>query len=131
MSAPEALRERRVVHFIDNTSAQAALVKGYARGAVDSGVLVNAFHAYNVGLKADAFFEYVRSKANIADYPSRIKFKKMMRELVRAGLVAPGETNVRRVKCVLPKNDKWRDEAAVWIRRGIGQGCGKRKACGD
>ena len=65
MSAPEALRERRVVHFIDNTSAQAALVKGYAR-AVDSGVLVNTFHAYNVGLKADAFFEYVRSKANIA-----------------------------------------------------------------
>ena len=54
--------------FIDNTSACAGLVKGYA----SSGLLVNAFHAFNVSLRADVFFEYVRSKANIGDLPSRL-----------------------------------------------------------
>ena len=32
---------------------------------------MNAFHAFNVGVRADVFFEYVRSKANPADLPSR------------------------------------------------------------
>ena len=59
-----------MIHFIDNTSACAALVKGYTR-PLDSGLIVNAFHALNVGLRADVFIEYVRSATNVADLPSR------------------------------------------------------------
>ena len=69
---PRRLAGRRVLHFIDNTSAIAALVKGYS-SAVDSGLIVNAFHAYNVGLVAEPYFEYVRSAANVSDLPSRGK----------------------------------------------------------
>jgi len=45
--------------------------------------------------------------------------------------VAPGDANVQRVRCVLPKNATWRKESAVWIQRGVGKANGKRKACGD
>ena len=34
-----------------------------------------AFHAFNLGLRATAWFEYVRSEANIADMPSRGEFE--------------------------------------------------------
>ena len=64
------LAGRDVVHWIDNTSAKAALVHGYS-GALDSSRLVHALHAYNLGLRARPWFEYVRSKANPADEPSR------------------------------------------------------------
>ena len=69
-SLPLVLAGRQVIHFIDNTSAIAGLVKGYSR-AIHSGRTVNAFHALNAGLRADTFVEYVRTKANIADLPSR------------------------------------------------------------
>ena len=48
-SLPRVLAGRRVIHFIDNTSAIAGLVKGYSR-AIDSGRIVNAFHALNLSL---------------------------------------------------------------------------------
>ena len=113
MSAPDELHDQRVIHFIDNTGAIAGLVKGYAR-AVDSGVLVNAFHAYNAGLSADVFFEYVRSKANIADMPSRLGIREMLEVLGALGVV----TTVERIDIVLPDNSSWRASAASWLRRG-------------
>ena len=72
-SLPALFRDRRVVHWIDNTSAISCLLHGYS-GKPDSALLVNAFHLYNAGLKADIRFEYVESKANVADLPSRGEF---------------------------------------------------------
>ena len=71
LSMPATLAGRDVLHWIDNTSAKAALVHGYS-GAPDSSRLVHALHAYNLGLRARPWFEYVRSKANPADEPSRV-----------------------------------------------------------
>jgi hypothetical protein len=68
--ALERLKGRDVIHWIDNTSAQAALVKGYAR-AVDSAKMVHVFHAVNMHLRCNAYFAYVPSAANVADLPSR------------------------------------------------------------
>ena len=65
------LRDRHVLHWVDNTSAVAALAKGYS-GAPDSARLVHAFHATAVGLRCACYFEYVRSAANVSDYPSRV-----------------------------------------------------------
>ena len=70
------------MHFIDNTSAIAGLVSGYS-AAVDSGKIVNAFHAYNVGLQSEPYFEYVRSEANVADLPSRGRIEEMIEALRR------------------------------------------------
>jgi hypothetical protein len=48
-SAPKTLKGRKVIHFIDNTSAVAGLVKGHSM-VCDSAMIVNAFHAFNVHL---------------------------------------------------------------------------------
>ena len=72
-SLPDLFRRRRVIHWIDNTSAISCLIHGYS-GKPDSALLVNAFHLFNAGLRADVHFEYVESKSNVADLPSRGEF---------------------------------------------------------
>jgi hypothetical protein len=101
-SMPHVFKNRQVIHFIDNTSACAALVKGYSR-AIDSGLIVNAFHAFNVGVRADVFFEYVRSEANPADLPSRDAPEELGSLLVRMGAAQV----VIDVKCRLPTFESW------------------------
>lgn len=107
------LAGRQVIHFIDNTSACAALVKGYA-ACLDSGLLVNAFHAFNVGLRADVFFEYVRSKANIADLPSRLAMGELWEVYRELGM---GE-RARSIEMVLPAFDDWHAPARDLVARG-------------
>ena len=69
-SMPDTFRGRSVIHWIDNTSAISCLLHGYS-SKVDSALLVNAFHLFNASLRANIHFEYVESKANVADLPSR------------------------------------------------------------
>ena len=64
---------------------------------------MNAFHAFNVGVRADVFFEYVRSKANPADLPSRDAPEELGSLLVKVGAAH----NVVDVKCRLPTIDSW------------------------
>ena len=68
------LRGRDVIHFIDNVGAYSGLTKGYSRD-VDSGRMISVFHTMNAALSANVWFEYVPSKANIADLPSRGDFE--------------------------------------------------------
>ena len=69
LSVPE-LAGRDVVHFVDNTSAVAALTKGYSR-VPDSARLVHGFPAWCAAARTHAWFEYVPSAANAGDLPSR------------------------------------------------------------
>ena len=69
-SYPELFRGRKVIHFIDNSGACAALIKGYA-SAIDCGLIVNAYHAMAISLGCTVYIAHVRSKRNIADPPSR------------------------------------------------------------
>ena len=69
-SLPELLEGRAVVHFIDNTAALSALVHGYA-SKPDMARLVNLFHAQLVALECWFYGEWVPSKANPADVPTR------------------------------------------------------------
>ena len=107
------LAGRQVIHFIDNTSACAALVKGYA-ACLDSGLLVNAFHAFNVGLRADVFFEYVRSKANIADLPSRLAMDELWEMFRDLGM----EDKARSIEMVIPTFEDWHAPARDLVSRG-------------
>ena len=70
LSLPHILAGRRVIHWIDNTSALAALAKGYS-GVPDSAHLVHVFHAWAAAAGTAVWFEYVPSAANPADEPSR------------------------------------------------------------
>jgi len=67
------LRGRRVLHFIDNTSSMYSLFKGYSSQG-DSSWFVSIFHLVCASLQVDVWWEYVRSKANIADLPSRASY---------------------------------------------------------
>ena len=67
---PEIFRGRRVNHFVDNTVALSALVHGYS-GKVELAKAVNVFYLQLTGLRTSVYFDYVPSKANIADLPSR------------------------------------------------------------
>jgi len=65
-SLPDLFRDRQVVHWIVNTSAISCLIHGYSNKP-DSALLVNAFNLYNAGLRCRIQYEYVESKADVAD----------------------------------------------------------------
>ena len=66
----ERIAGRRVVLFIDNTVALSAVVHGYAR-VDDLAAITNAIHLTAAGLRTSMYADWVPSKANIADLPSR------------------------------------------------------------
>ena len=70
LTFPDVLRGRRVLHFVDNTTALSKAVHGYANEP-DMAACANALHLLDAALQCDAWFEWVPSKANIADLPSR------------------------------------------------------------
>ena len=70
LSLPSILAGRDVIHWIDNTSALAAMLKGYS-GSPDSARLVHTFHAWAAAARCSVWFEYVPSEANPSDEPSR------------------------------------------------------------
>ena len=69
-SCGERMRGARVLHWVDNASAVAASVKGYSR-AIDSARIIHELHARALELQVSVWFEYVRTKANVSDEPSR------------------------------------------------------------
>ena len=115
LSMPEALAGRDVLHWIDNTSAKAALVHGYS-GMPDSARIAHAFHAWNMGLAARVWFEYVPSKANIADLPSRRAFAELQLEL--AGWASPLDDVAHAL--VMPTVDQWDSPLDSWVTRYYG-----------
>ena len=71
LAAHAAARQARpVLHWIDNSSAVAAAVKGDSYAA-DSARIVHGLHASLLALGVRAWFEYVRIDANVSDKPSR------------------------------------------------------------
>ena len=94
LSVPHLLEGRRVIHWIDNSAALAGLTKGYS-GVTDSVRLVHAFHAFTVGLGVRIWFEYVPTKANISDAPSRRDLREVFFRLRVLEGHRPGERGRR------------------------------------
>ena len=76
----EAFEGCDVIHYIDNTSALYGLAKGYS-SIPDSAAIIRAFHVANISLVANVWFNYVATKANVADLPSRGALAEMARAL--------------------------------------------------
>jgi len=74
------LRDREVIHFIDNTGALFGLMRGYARD-VDSARMVHTFHTIAAAMGSRVWLAYVASKANLADLPSRGSFQLLVQDL--------------------------------------------------
>lgn len=98
----QRLRHQRVHFFIDNTVALSAFIHGYAR-KVDLAKLANAFHLQLAGMHTSAYLDYVPSKANIADLPSRNEFELLIRL---------GGT---RVPVIIPPLSSWRAPLEQWM----------------
>jgi hypothetical protein len=109
------LKGRQIIHFIDNTSALAGLIKGYA-SMHDMGFMVNAYHAMALGLECETYFEYVRSEANVADMPSRQAMRELERVLKKAGFQ---EKEISRLVYRLPSIEEWQQPADKWVQRAV------------
>ena len=115
LSLPMLLRGRRVLHWIDNSSAVAAAVKGYSYAA-DSARIVHGLHASLLALGVRAWFEYVRTDANVSDKPSREDLSTACYALGEVmGEAITGRLDSVPVASVLPDVSDWRDPAAAWI----------------
>ena len=111
LSVPDLLRGKRVIHWIDNSSALAALVKGYS-GVPDSVRIVHAFHAFVSGMGSRLWMEYVPSAANVSDAPSRDDLDDIFYDF-GFGRRARG-LGSESVGLILPRMVRWDDEAARW-----------------
>ena len=78
MSAPAAFAGRKVIIFIDNTGALSSLLHGYS-SKPDAARLCNLFHLFAAAIGCSIYFEWVPTKANIADLPSRATMEAMRR----------------------------------------------------
>ena len=105
------LANTRPIHFIDNTSAIAGLVKGYAR-PIDSAKIVHAVSAVCAAISCTPYYTYVRSDANIADLPSRHAIPELIDVLARLGWLQ----HTTWVEPALPALTSWRAEARMWMR---------------
>ena len=111
------LAGKRCLHWIDNSSAVAALVKGYS-GQPDSARIVHAVHATLAGLEARAWFEYVRTDANVADEPSRVDLSGRTYALGAAMASGLGERlSSRPIPAVLPDASRWDESGSDWMWR--------------
>jgi hypothetical protein len=101
---PERTRGRQINHFIDNTVALSGLVHGYAR-KLDLARMINAFHLQIAALGANVYYEFVPSKCNVADLPSRDEF-----ELLE-------EHGGKRTAMLFPPASDWTGPLDLWFRR--------------
>ena len=74
MSLPEhMMRDRYMIHWADNTAALSGLYKT-ASPTADVSHILSLVAMIRLRLRFRPFYEYVRSKANVADLPSRLNF---------------------------------------------------------
>jgi hypothetical protein len=67
---PDILLERSIIHWIDSSSSIHGVFKGYS-AKIDSAYIIHALHVAASSIRARIWVEYVDSKSNIADAPTR------------------------------------------------------------
>ena len=74
------LRNRHVIHFVDNNGALGALVKGYS-SVEDCIKLSSDYWLRAAARRVFLYVDRVESKSNVSDEPSRLKTNGLMHEL--------------------------------------------------
>ena len=97
------LTDRRTIHFCDNTPALSSFVHGYT-SRPDMAALSNAYHVILAQERIDAWLEWIPSKANIGDVPSRPPGRDwhLLSELglVRTEIVIPSVAQCTDLRCL-------------------------------
>ena len=73
---------------------------------------MNIFYLQMIALRAHVFFEYVSSKANIADLPSREAFDELRAELVGIRIAGSAPDLL-----VVPSVASWNAPLASWLAK--------------
>ena len=100
-----------MIHFIDNTAALSCLIKGCAFQS-DMSHIVAAQSALCATLGCSPFYFYVRSKANIADLPSREAWAEL-----RAALAGIPRHPLDSGTLAVPGLADWNAPLASWATR--------------
>ena len=105
---PEWLQGRDGYMWVDNMGAKYQLQKGTARKE-DSARIVDSFAKRVAGLGFRPWFEYVPSKQNVADLPSRGKWAEYFSAIGAnaAGKLASGEDASEWMDMVVPDFSGW------------------------
>ena len=112
---PSLFAGRSVNHWVDNTVALSALVHGYA-GKPELAKSVNIFYLQAVALRTAVYFDYVPSKANIADLPSRRMFEQLASELVGLRRTSPPHRKLQ-----VPSIAEWNADLGSWAHHSEGE----------
>ena len=75
--AVDRLQGRKALFWIDNLAAKYGLQKAYSK-VDDSGRIIHSFKVMQAQLQLRIHFEYVPSRQNLADLPSRAKLDSML-----------------------------------------------------
>ena len=105
------------LNYFGNTSALAALAKGYS-GVPDSAHLVHIFHAWAACAGVSVWFEYVPTDSNPADEPSRELALAVARWRLEAGPVSAPVPCRQPPLARLGESGAWAREAAS-VRRAL------------
>ena len=81
----------------------------------DLAQLVNVYNVYGTGLRVRTYFDYVPSKANVADLPSRMQF-----DIPKALGATPGRMVVPTLEQLDGPLRQWLDKAEQYVPRGSG-----------
>ena len=81
----------QIIHFVDNESAAAGLVRGYSSKA-DSSSLIGEYWLLAAKYSLEIYVDRVESKSNISDGPSRLSFDEM--KLLKATWTAPESSSI-------------------------------------
>ena len=127
---PSTFADQDVLHFVDNTSALYGMVKGYSR-VPDSSAIIRAFQVANIALGANVWFNYVATKANVADLPSRGAMGEMaaaLRSVLPSFSLAESERELIIPAC--PTDASWADVMSQLPAHhpSVGQGSSSRRS---
>ena len=113
---PDLFKGEAAIHFVDNTGALSNLIHGYA-SRPDCGRLVNAFHLMLADLRCKVWLEWVPSKANVADLPSRDEDPPLLDAVEAAGF----SSGFDEVDFDLPPMASWQAPLAAFAAVGAGR----------
>ena len=103
-----SLKDREVIHFIDNFGAMSNLLKGRSKNA-NANLFISPFHIFNAGIRAHIWWQWVETKSNIADFPSRLDFHALYQVIPHNSTYLPMS---------MPPAEDWLKGVDFWLAKG-------------
>jgi hypothetical protein len=113
-SYPDLFRNRRVLHFLTDGKAVAAVIRGYEK-MVGAGMIVNALHARLISLHCDVTFLKIEPQASVATLLASVEYDRVieaMEALRRAG-IHPDDMTCNCLPC-MPTLADWQRPMTDW-----------------